>query len=225
MNLAVSRHVSCYTRSGNGTKLGVRDKHVIGQGNGRKGGIDLRQIDRHGKLGGQNLFKSEGVQENAQTDRTQIQEKHSVQKLPVFRRHEVEKDHEIHVETEKVFGPKVKELDHAGGNLVELLVLGRPAVVRGTSVLETCNGKPCANQYVRPKDINVLENAASQGGSKCLPRLFVVIDRAKDAHEGKENVFVDKGSRQDGFVRVVSGVVQLGQDFEGKVGRGSLKNT
>jgi hypothetical protein len=36
---------------------------------------------------------------------------------------------------------------------------------------------------------------------------------------------VDKGSRQDGFVRVVSGVVQLGQDFEGKVGRGSLKNT
>jgi hypothetical protein len=224
VHFSVARHVTQQTSQGNGTKLGVRNEHVVGPGNSRKGRINLNQVERHGQPGWKDLFESKRVQENGEADGTEVEQEHSVQELPVFFRHNTEKDHEIHVESKKVLGPEVKELDHARGALVKLFVGVAPSFARRTSVLEACNGKPSANHNKRPKDIDALQNTTTYVRPKRLAGLLVVIYRSKHTQEGKEYILVNKASRQDSLVRIVSSILRIGQDLERKVRRRALKN-
>jgi hypothetical protein len=217
VHFSVARHITQQTSQGDGTKLGVRNEHVVGPGNARKGRINLHQVERHGQPRWKDLFESKRVQENGEADGTEVEQEHSVQELPVFFSHNTEKDHKVHVESKKVLGPKIKELDHAGSALVKLFVLVAPSLTRRTGVLEACNGKPSADHNERPKDIDALQDAAKYVRSKGLAGLLVVIYRSKYTQECKEYILVNKAPRQDSFVGIVSSILRIGQDLERKV--------
>lgn len=147
-----------------------------------------------------------------------------MQELPLIFLQNIEKDHEIHKESKKVLGPEVKELDHASRDLVKLFILVCPSLMRRTSVLEACNGKPSTDQNIRPKDINALNDTAWYVGAQSFAGLFVVIHRAKDTHEREKDILVHKVPRQDSLVGIISRIFQLGQYLERKVSRCTLEN-
>jgi hypothetical protein len=137
---------------------------------------------------------------------------------------EVEKDHKVHKETEKVLGPQVKELDHARSELVKALVLFRSAFVRGAGIGEAGEGVPRSNDNVGPKHVCELDDPTGQVRAQVGPGRFIVVDGAKDGHNSKEDVLVDKCARQHRSVRVVARVGQFGQNFKGEEGGRALEN-
>ena len=145
--------------------------------------------------------------------------------MPVFFLDEIQKDHVVHKKAEKVLGPEIEKLNHESRNLIKPLVLGCATLVSLSRIRKARNRVPRTNHNIGPKDVGVLNHATTQIRSERFSRPFIVVNRTKDGKNGEENVFVHKASRQDSLVRVITGVVQLWQNFEGKVRRRSLQDT
>lgn len=221
-----TRHVGHETGQTDGTQFQVRPKESKGQGQGGKGGVYLNQVHGKGKPTGQDLAKAQGVQEDGEADRTNVEQQESVHKLarrPRF--DDLEKEQKVHVESQKVLGVQVKDFDRHRGVLVKGFGLGRAAVAGGARLGEARRGEMGSNQRVGAKHKDDFQDAGwPTGGFDGGPTIVIVIDAAHEAHEGIKNVFMHKGSRKDCLVGIISRVGQFGQDFEGKVSRPSLNN-
>jgi len=165
------------------------------------------------------------MQKYGQTDCANVQQEHSIHKLPAFFWHKIEKDHEIHEKAEKVLGPKEKDLDKNGSNFVKLLVLVSSSASRRTGIFKTCDRIPGSDQNIRPKDKDVFQDSSDEIGAQDFTSILMVVNRPKDCHETKEDVLVNKVSGHDSLVRIVASILQLGQHFKRKVGRRGLKNS
>lgn len=79
------------------------------------------------------------MQEDGDTDSSNIQQVHSPNKLPFLWCGQIQEDHKVDVKSEKVLSPQVKEFYHFRGDSVKVFVLLGPSMLSLPGIFKACD--------------------------------------------------------------------------------------
>lgn len=173
-------HISNKPRQAETTEFGMGQEHFQSNWDGRKGEVNLSQIEGHCEFGREHFLEPQCVEKDGQTNGPCIEQQHCMHEMPVLVFDQIQVDHKVHKEAKEILGPQVKELDHTGGEFVESLILLGSTLVGLTSIGKPSDWVPRPNGNVRPKHIDRFNDATRNIRPQISAGCFVVIHRAKD---------------------------------------------
>ena len=114
--------------------------------------VNLEEINGKGQLGGKDFLEAEGVEENGNADSSNIQQKHSMQKMPLVRGGFLHENQKVNEKSQKVFRPKVEDFNHLRTDFVKHFVFLRSALSSTSSGAKPSERKPGSDHDVREKN-------------------------------------------------------------------------